>query len=57
MYKIERQVKANGAWYEVMLSPFKTWEECIEYLNKYSKYYPSEDKNYKITFNPEKINL
>ena len=50
MYKVERQVKVNGEWYEVMLSPFKTWDETLEYIKKYSSYYPDEDKNYKITF-------
>ena len=50
MFKVER--KAQGAeWYEVMLSPFKNFEEVLKYIEHYSKYYPDDEKNYRITNN------
>ena len=49
MYKLERKIVPSGAWYEVMLSPFKTRDEVKEYHKKYSKYYPEEDRVYRVT--------
>lgn len=50
MYKVERMSsKTPESFYEVMLSPFKTLEETLEYINKYKQYYPIEDRIYKIT--------
>jgi translation elongation factor P/translation initiation factor 5A len=60
MYKVQRQPKHAGS-YEVMLSPFRTKSEVVDYYNKYSKYYPEEDRTYlvmdmqtnnQITINP-----
>jgi len=33
-----------------MMAPFKTFEECVEYIKKYSYYYPPEHRNYRITY-------
>jgi hypothetical protein len=49
MYKVERQIPTSGAWQEVMLSPFKTRDEVKVYHAKYSKYYPKEDRIYRVT--------
>lgn len=50
MYKLERKISSSGAWYEVMLSPFKTRDEIREYYKIYSRYYPDpEDKVYRVT--------
>ncbi len=48
MFKIERR-SPETKWYEVMLSPFKSMSEALNYIEQYSKYYPDEDKNYRIT--------
>jgi hypothetical protein len=48
-YKVERRIGNTNKWYDVMLSPFNTPEEVHEYLNKYSRYYPSEDRYYRVT--------
>lgn len=48
-FKVERQVPSSGYWYEVMLSPFENKEEVEKYLLKYSAYYPSEDRHYRVT--------
>jgi hypothetical protein len=52
-YIVERRVAPSddNSWYQVMLSPFKTFEDCMAYIEKYSHYYPSEHQNYKITYN------
>lgn len=49
MYKLERKISTSGVFYEVMLSPFKTREEVKTYHAKYSKYYPEEDRIYRVT--------
>jgi len=50
MYKVERKpADARAKWYEVMLSPFKTNEEAVQYIEKYRHYYPIADQQYKIT--------
>lgn len=48
MYKVERK-ENEAAWYEVMLSPFKTSEEVKAYHAKYSKYYPHTNTKYRVT--------
>jgi hypothetical protein len=48
MFKVERK-SPKAEWYEVMLSPFKSMSEALSYIEQYSKYYPDEDKNYRIT--------
>ena len=48
MFKIERR-SPETKWYEVMLSPFESMSEALKYIERYSKYYPDEDKNYRIT--------
>jgi hypothetical protein len=48
MFKVERK-SPETQWYEVMLSPFKDFAEVLNYIEQYSKYYPDEDKNYRIT--------
>jgi lipocalin len=49
MYKLERKIICSGKWYEVMLSPFETREQVREYHAKYSKYYPENDRIYRVT--------
>jgi hypothetical protein len=49
-YNVERRNRDENSWYQVMLAPFKTFEECIEYIQKYSQYYPAEYCNYRITY-------
>jgi hypothetical protein len=49
-YNVERRGLDERGWYQVMLAPFKTREECIEYVEKYRNYYPFEHQNYRITF-------
>jgi hypothetical protein len=51
-YKVKRKCDPNKdmSWYEVMLSPFNSFEECIEYIEQYRHYYPPEHQNYKITY-------
>lgn len=49
MYKLERKNSASRVWEEVMLSPFKTRDEVKVYHAKYSKYYPEEDRIYRVT--------
>jgi hypothetical protein len=49
-FKVERMIASTGFWYEVMLSPFDSWEHAIEYITKYHNYYPVNEQNYKITF-------
>lgn len=49
-YNVERRGTDPNGWYEVMLSPFKTFEECLEYIEKYRHYYPYEHQNYRITY-------
>jgi hypothetical protein len=48
MYKLERK-ENETAWYEVMLSPFRTKDEVRAYHAKYSKYYPNTNTMYKVT--------
>lgn len=48
MYKVERKPQ-RALPYEVMLSPFKTKEEVEQYIETYSKYYPTEERNFIIT--------
>lgn len=49
-YVVERRGIDPKGWYEVMLSPFQTIEECNEYITTYSQYYPKEHQNYKIKY-------
>lgn len=49
-YNVERRGTGPNGWYQIMMAPFKTFEECLEYINKYSQYYPPEHQNYKITY-------
>jgi hypothetical protein len=49
-FKVFRCGEDERGWYEVMLSPFKTIEECLEYITNYSQYYPKEHQNYKIKY-------
>jgi hypothetical protein len=51
MFKVERKCTPgnNVSWYEVMLSPFKTFDEATEYIEKHRQYYSLEHQNYKIT--------
>lgn len=48
--KVERMIASTGFWYEVMLSPFHSWEEVISYIEKYRNFYPSNEQNYKVTY-------
>lgn len=51
-YNVERQVTpgCDTSWYQVMLAPFKTFDEAVQYIEKYRHYYPHEHQNYKITY-------
>lgn len=51
-FNLERQASpgVDTSWYQVMLAPFKTFEECLMNIKKYSQYYPDEHKNYRITY-------
>jgi len=49
-YNVERRSTNVDSWYQVMLAPFKTFEECLEYIEKYRHYYPIEKQNYRITY-------
>lgn len=49
-FSVERRGTDPNGWYQVMLAPFKTFEECLEYIKKYSPMYPPEHQNYRITF-------
>jgi hypothetical protein len=51
-YNVERMASLgiDTSWYQVMMAPFKTFEECIEYIKKYNHYYPPEHRNYRITY-------
>ena len=53
-FKVERVIASTGFAYEVMLSPFKNWEEVVKYIEKYRHYYPKEEQVYKVSF-PEKV--
>jgi hypothetical protein len=48
-FRIERQIPASKVWYDVMLSPFNSVDECDKYINTYKHYYPQEDRVYRIT--------
>jgi hypothetical protein len=52
-FDVERRTSDPKGWYQVMLAPFKTFEECLEYIQKYSQYYPPEQQNYRITYHKE----
>lgn len=49
-YNVERRGTDPNGWYQVMLAPFKTFEESLIYIEKYRHYYPLEHQNYKITY-------
>jgi hypothetical protein len=49
-YNVERRGTDENGWYQVMLAPFKTFDECLEYIKTYSCYYSKEHKNYQITY-------
>jgi len=50
MFKVERKPAGpEAAFYEVMLSPFKTLSDVAAYIEKYKQCYPIEDRVYKIT--------
>lgn len=48
-YKVERRTSDPKGWYEVMLSPFSTFEEAADYIEKYRHYYTPDQQNYRIT--------
>ena len=49
-YNVERRGTDPNGWYQVMMAPFKTFEECLEDIKKNSQYYPPEHQNYRITY-------
>jgi len=49
-FNVERRNIDPNSWYQVMLAPFKTFEECLKYIEKYRHYYPYEYQNYRITY-------
>ena len=48
-YKVERQIPDAKTWYEVILSPFETKQQALDYYNKYNVYYPAKHAVYRIT--------
>ncbi len=48
MFKVERIPEVANP-YEVMLSPFNTKEEVLQYYNKYSISYPEQERSYRVT--------
>jgi hypothetical protein len=50
MYKVERGINKSHCWYEVMLSPFITFEDAVKYIEKYRHFYPENEQNYRIVF-------
>lgn len=49
-YKVERKpARVEAVYYEVMLSPFTSLQEAQQYIEKYQRFYPIEERNYKIT--------
>lgn len=51
-YKVERRCcpDRDDSWYEVMLSPFESFDQACQYIEKYRHCYPTEHQNYKITY-------
>ena len=49
-YNVERRGTDLNGWYQVMMAPFKTFDECVVYIEKYRHYYPPEHQNYRITY-------
>jgi len=49
-YNVERRNTDINSWYQVMLAPFKTFEESIQYIKQHRQYYSPEHQNYKITY-------
>lgn len=49
-YKVERKpARTEAIYYEVMLSPFNSVQEAQQYIEKYQRFYPIEDRNYRIS--------
>jgi len=48
VYKVERQIHSTGFWYEVMLSPFLRVMDAGNYISKYEKFYPEEERKYRV---------
>jgi len=48
VYKVERLIASTNCWCEVMLSPFLRVMDAGTYIDKYKKYYPIEDQNYRV---------
>jgi hypothetical protein len=46
-FKVQRRT-SNGHWYDVMLSPFSSTQECNYYIEKYKQYYPVQERIYRI---------
>jgi hypothetical protein len=53
--KVERRTSDPNGWYEVMLSPFNSAEEAYSYIEKYRKYYPQDQQNYRLSYRWEAI--
>ena len=53
LYHVYRRGPDERGWYEVMLSPFERFENCILYIEKFRQYYPLEHQNYKIEYHPK----
>jgi hypothetical protein len=51
-YNVERQSTPgdDGSWYQVMMAPFKTLDECLRHIKDNSQHYPPQHQNYKITY-------
>jgi hypothetical protein len=46
-FKVQRRT-SNGHWYDVMLSPFSSTQECNQYIEKYKQYYPIQERIYRV---------
>jgi hypothetical protein len=51
-YNVERQATpgCDQSWYQVMMAPFKTLDECLRHIKDNSQHYPPQHQNYKITY-------
>ena len=44
-YKVERCNSESKVWEEVIVSPFQTKDQALEYYKKYNAYFPRDYKH------------
>lgn len=52
-YNVLRRGTEEDSWYQVMLAPFKTFDECAEYIEQHRGCYPLDHQNYRIEYVPQ----